>query len=166
MKEGNIIYWSVILLWIFILIIIGIRKYNEYFNPVAKEAWLINPYFMIDQSGNQNHLSLPENVKHEYLMFDGVDDYLSFKDDYLKINDSMIMMGRGYNFMDDYKIQVYSNRTYSSGNINYFIWTTDILTLLKVIDLCNELEKRWDGRESIIIKPDSLENQLFKINKE
>ena len=161
MKEGNIIYWSVILLWIFILIIVGIRKYDEYFNPVARESFSL----YIDQSGNQNHLTLPENVKHEYLRFDGVDDYLSFKDGYLGTNDTMIMMGRGYNFMDDYKIQVYSNRTYSSDNINYFIWTTDILTLLKVIDLCNELEKRWTN-ENMLVKPDSLENQLFKINKE
>ena len=164
MKKGNIIYWIVILLWIFILIIIGIRKYNEYFNPVAEEAWLINPYFLVDRSGNQNHLTSPIQYK-DSIAFDGVDDYLSLKDGYLETNDTMIMMGRDYNFMGDYKIQAYSNRTYSSGNINYFIWTTDILTLLKVIDLCNELEKRWGEKESIVIKPDSLENQLFKINE-
>jgi len=153
MKKGNIIYWIVILLWIFILIIIGIRKYNEYFNPVVKEAWLINPYFMVDQSGNQNHLSLPENVKHEYLRFDGVDDYLS----------TDIIVGHDYLFMGD-TITVYPNFGYSASSINYMIFSVNVFTVYEVNKIFKELEKRWGERESIIIKPDSLENQLFKIN--
>jgi len=150
MKKGNIIYWSVILLWIFILIIIGIRKYNEYFNPVASESFSL----YIDKSGNQNHLTLPENVKGEYLRFDGVDDYLS----------TDIIVGHDYLFMGD-TITVYPNFGYSASSINYMIFSVNVFTVYEVNKIFKELEKRWEEKESIIIKPDSLENQLFKINE-
>ena len=150
MKKGNIIYWSVILLWIFILIIVGIRKYDEYFNPVARESFSL----YIDQSGNQNHLTLPENVKGEYLRFDGVDDYLS----------TDIIVGHDYLFMGD-TITVYPNFGYSASSINYMIFSVNVFTVYEVNKIFKELEKRWSNK-NMLIKPDSLENQLFKINKE
>ena len=166
MKEFKESFILILVVTLILLISFIIGKGVD-FNPEAREACLINPYLMSfyeDQSGNQNHLTLPENINYEYISLDGFDDYLSFKEDYVEVGSNDIIVGKDYLFMGD-TITAYPNYGYSASGIHYMIWSVNVFTVLEVNKICKELEKRWLN-ENMLNKPDSLENQLFKINKE
>ena len=135
-KIFNISYWLLIFIWVCVLIIIGIGKYNKHFNPIADQAWL--PYFLIDQSGNQNYLTLPKQYE-DSIVFDG--------DDYLIINNYKLTNGQ---------------YGYVLNQPDYFIWVSSVLNEEEVKEFFKELIKIIDKQESLVIKKD--EHFLFKLN--
>jgi len=176
MKEFKESFILILVVTLILLISFIIGKGVD-FNPEAREACLINPYLMSfyeDQSGNQNHLTLPENINYEYISFDGFDDYLEvgdsdtiigyYTEDTVFVNSTDIIVGKDYLFMGD-TITAYPNYGYSASSTSYMIFSVNVFTVYEVNKIFKELEKRWEEKESIIIKPDSLENQLFKINE-
>ena len=80
-------------------------------------------------------------------------------------NQNHLVRGNSYLLSGDTITAIWFDNSYSIETELYIIWTTDIVTLHEVNKICKELEKRWLN-ENMLNKPDSLENQLFKINKE